>query len=114
MTTRARFNATRAAVDMAELAPAIQTFLEGCQRITREHIRQHYPDNALPPWRLDYGARYVRVVRDGSAHAFIDQTNGDVLKPAGWKAPAKHARGNVFDASHGLAHMGPYGPTHLR
>jgi hypothetical protein len=26
---------------------------------------------------------------------FIDLTNGDILKADGWKAPAKHARGNI-------------------
>jgi hypothetical protein len=37
-----------------------------------------------------------------------------VLKPAGWKTPAKHARGNIFDDRNGLKHMGMYGPAYLR
>jgi len=30
--------------------------------------------------------------RDGSVHAFVDKNNGNVYKPASWKAPAKHVR----------------------
>ena len=33
-------------------------------------------------------------------HAFVDNLTGDLLKAAGWKAPAKGARGNLV---HGMA-----------
>ena len=29
----------------------------------------------------------------------VDKTNGNVLKSAGWKAPAKGVRGSVYDTS---------------
>jgi len=52
---------------------------------------------------LDYemGQRYIRLVKthggQQSAYGFVDRTNGDILKAAGWKAPAKNfARGNIF------------------
>jgi hypothetical protein len=35
---------------------------------------------------------------------------GDLLKPAGWKTPAKHSRGNIFD---GTASWSYYGPNYL-
>jgi hypothetical protein len=46
--------------------------------------------------------KYYRVEewemgRAGSIHAFIDIATGDIFKPAGWKAPAKGARGNIRD-----------------
>ena len=50
----------------------------------------------------------------GSAYCFVDRTNGDVLKAASWKAPAKHARGNIFDDSNGLKFMSAYGAAYLR
>jgi hypothetical protein len=40
--------------------------------------------------------------------------NGDVLKAASWRAPAKHARGNIFDEYDGLRNMNEYGPAYLR
>jgi hypothetical protein len=32
-----------------------------------------------------------------SCWGFLDLSNGDVLKSAGWNRPAKHPRGNIFE-----------------
>ncbi len=50
----------------------------------------------------------------GSAWAFLNTENGDVLKPASFKAPAKHARGNIYDAHGGMGTVGVYGPAYMR
>jgi hypothetical protein len=45
------------------------------------------------------GKRFVRIVMhtpSRSVHAFVDLTTGDLLKAAGWKEPAKGARGNLL------------------
>lgn len=60
------------------------------------------------------GSRYIKIIRDGSAHCFVDRTNGDVLKAASWNAPAKHARGNINHYDFGLGCMGMYGAAYLR
>lgn len=64
------------------------------------------------------GVRFAKIIaidRLGRrVHSFIDLHNGDILKPASWKAPAKHARGNILDADGGLKLIGPYGPAYLR
>jgi hypothetical protein len=42
--------------------------------------------------------RIIMVIDNGgsrSVHCFIDNATGDVYKAAGWKAPAKGARGNI-------------------
>lgn len=52
---------------------------------------------------VEPGRKYARLVDTNeigetvrrSAMGFIDLTNGDILKADGWKAPAKHARGNI-------------------
>jgi hypothetical protein len=48
------------------------------------------------------GKRYVRIVmsingQHNSVHAFYNMRTGDVLKAAGWKAPAKGIRYNLMD-----------------
>jgi hypothetical protein len=64
--------------------------------------------------------RYRRILsmapgaKSGVAWAFIDTTNGDVLKPAGYKGPAKHARGNIFDEFGGLRYLEWTGPYYLK
>lgn len=101
---------------------AIKAFLDGAQTI----VDKHYADSTYHP-KLEIdpkGIKFVRIVRydypqqvgfqGSSVHCFIDKTNGDVLKAAGWKAPAKHARGNIYAEDQGLQNMGPYGPAYLR
>lgn len=45
------------------------------------------------------GPKFARIVLEGrsyrSVFCFVDLQNGNILKAAGWKAPAKHARGNI-------------------
>jgi hypothetical protein len=64
-----------------------------------------------------YVVRYVRVAQvtggQRRAYAFIDITNGDILKPASWKSPAKHARGNIFAADLGLSCCGRYSVAYM-
>lgn len=95
--------------------PEILSFIAGCKKITLDHFaKMGYTRQPQPVFKYVFGTRYVKITRDGSAHAFVDRTTGDVLKPATWKAPAKHARGNIFDAHNGLGSMGEYGPAYLR
>tara|TARA_Y100000593_G_scaffold95027_1_gene198516 strand:+ start:4715 stop:5677 length:963 start_codon:yes stop_codon:yes gene_type:complete len=44
-------------------------------------------------WRIEQW----EMGRASSIHAFIEVETGDIYKPAGWKAAAKGARGNVTD-----------------
>lgn len=67
------------------------------------------------------GKKFIKIVAidsglgaGKSAWAFVDTTNGDVLKPAGWSAPAKGARGNIFDKDGGLGSISAYGPAYKR
>lgn len=58
------------------------------------------------PVTVETGKRYARIVNryakgeGGSVYCFIDLTNGDILKAASWKAPAKGARGNIFNTDY--------------
>jgi hypothetical protein len=94
---------------------AFQKFIEGAQA----KVDAEYKDspNLNPRLEYDDGKKFVRVKKvdvQTSAFAFIDKTNGNVLKPAGWKAPAKGARGNLFDDKNGLGRMTAYGPEYNR
>lgn len=78
-------------------------------------INQHQSEiNQYSAIELNEGRRYYKVVVNGAAWAFVDKQNGDILKPASWNAPAKHARGNVFDMHGGLKHVSAYGPAYMR
>lgn len=57
---------------------------------------------------IEPGRKYFKIIQydtydgkiqpDGhrSVHAFVDKLTGDLYKAAGWKAPAKGARYNLF------------------
>jgi hypothetical protein len=67
-----------------------------------------------PELNVHMGRRYAKVVRTGagrgeSVYFFVDLTNGDLLKAATYKAPAKGARASLFDDDLGISAVGPYG-----
>ena len=101
------------------LADALNLWLGKCRIMIEDYFRAKFQNLVPSQLYLEEGSRYFRVVctTDGanrSAWAFIDKTNGDILKSASWKAPAKWARGNLLDKDGGMKSMGPYGPAYLK
>ena len=100
---------------------ALATFVAGAQKIVHEG-RFTGPEYSL--FVDPRGTRYKRIViqrpvnsgviPDRSVYCFVDTTNGDVLKADGWKKPAKHARGNIFNADNGLGGVNWFGGVYLR
>lgn len=89
-------------------------FFQGCiDKFDAYYDRMGY---TIPKdeFSFKFGPKNIKVVRGCSVHCFVDRTNGDVLKAASWKAPAKHARGNIFDKNTGLGSMGEFGPAYLK
>jgi hypothetical protein len=103
-----------------ELLQRMNLFLRRADAMRAEYHDAHYAVlGKLPPLEVMDGQRYVRVVsRDSgnsrSVYCFIDKSNGDILKAATWKAPAKHKRSNLNDEDYGLSGVGQYGAKYLR
>ena len=74
----------------------------------------HYTVFAIN-WGRKYAKVYTEDFRGGgrSVFCFVDRENGDILKAAGWSAPAKHARGSVLREDR-RSSCGPYGAGYLR
>jgi|13_taG_2_1085334.scaffolds.fasta_scaffold23601_1 hypothetical protein len=74
-----------------------------------------YTFEAAPSIVVKPGRKYAKLVLErpngngGSVFAFVDRETGLVYKPAGWSAPAKHARGDVNSAEFGLEALSPAG-----
>lgn len=103
----------------ADFVNAFNAFFEGCAALCAENDKR-FPSLEPSVLSSSPGKKYIKIIKDGpggpskSVYAFVNVENGDVLKPAGWAAPAKHARGNIYDAKNGLGSMSAEGPAYLR
>jgi hypothetical protein len=97
--------------------PEFLSFIKGCQAKINTRYEETLKNLEPPVLKHNGGRRYYRIERidnQRSAHCFIDRTNGDVLKTASWKSPAKTARGNIFNDDNGLDCMSEYGAAYLK
>jgi hypothetical protein len=99
----------------------IEEFLAVAQDVCDKHMEAHFPNNPRAVLSIDpKGRKYAKIVREdeggggGSVHCFVEIATGNILKAASWKAPAKHARGNINDEDGGRSALGPYGAVYLR
>lgn len=103
-----------------EFKTALDRFVTQAQAILDASYSPDYLDIFKETLAAEPGKRYVRIVRrnhngeNRSAHCFVDMTNGDILKAASWKTPAKHARGNIFSVDHASTSVSAYGAHYLR
>lgn len=105
--------------ELAAFVAALKTKVEAAHR-------EAYPTCDLNWGSIEHkgGTKYARIIATrprsdgGSAYCFIDLSNGNILKPASWKAAnTKHARGNirVGDASNWWnGALNVYGAAYLR
>ena len=84
----------------------------------KEIVPGSYGDTQLKEYdsktRVDIGRKFIKVVQENSVFAFIVKEDngkfkkGDVLKAAGYRAPAKNsARGNVLSGGYYIQWTGP-------
>ena len=103
----------------AEFDSKLAVFVEKVQEMRTAHYAESFP-NAKPgtmlydtPITTKIGRRYVGLWTGKSIFCFVDKTNGDILKAATWRAPAKHARGSIFALDNGIGAVGVYGANYL-
>lgn len=82
---------------------ALLNYVETVQQVYNDHFAEHFSNLVPDLIQVEGGRKYIKIshARDGGnggkgVHSFINTENGDILKPASWRAPAKHARGNIF------------------
>ena len=94
-------------------------FVATAQQIINDH-NTLYEYTAGQTLSIGGGTKYVKIIRtDGSGighsvHCFVERSTGNILKAASWRAPAKHSRGNIYDADNGASAMSAYGANYLR
>jgi len=78
------------------------SFIKNWEDQVRPEHERVVPNLEMVPLTYTKGKRFMRVVYDNSVVAFVDFNDGSIYKPAGWKAPAKHVRGNIFSNRNGM------------
>ena len=84
----------------------------------KEIVPGSYGDTQLKEYdsktRVDICRKFIKVVQENTVFAFIVKEDtdkfkkGDILKPAGYRAPAKNsARGNVLSGNYYIQWTGP-------
>lgn len=80
---------------------ALGRFVAAVQAMLDDYFAKTYTHVQSPILSVDYGKRYAKIVRTErtgsgrSVYCFVD-SNGDILKAASWKAPAKGVRGSIL------------------
>lgn len=97
----------------------IQEILPEINALVKSRYDANFPENCKEEIVIEGGKKYARLVafnpstKGRSAFGFVDLTNGDILKAAGWSAPAKGVRGNIFDSDF-IKAFTPYGVIYKR
>lgn len=100
-------------------AEKIEAFLAAANEMRADYNAKQGFSNRETLVTSKGGRKYLRIesrqpgAEHGSAWAFVEIATGLILKPDGWKTPAKHARGTIHTDRHGVEYLGPYGPAYL-
>jgi hypothetical protein len=106
--------AEAAAFDGVDFDAALESYRATAEGILRAHFDRNGYTFATPNIEIAKGGRkFAKLLRTESdpvtgenrgqtfVHSFVNKATGEILKAASFKAPAKHARGNVYSDDHG-------------
>jgi len=108
------------AIDYLEANPIVKNFIKELNEFRKDYYVKADMPNQWKELTVEIGNKFIRLWDGTGCWGFISRVDGDLkgspikkgdlLKAATWKAPAKHARGNIID---GTARYGVYGPEYL-
>lgn len=97
-----------------------EMWLDEVNQKRKEHWDKNYSYKPYTPLQVKKGQKYIKIIDGSSVWGFVSLIEGvnkgslvlkgDLLKPASYKSPAKHSRGNIFDGS---AKWEFFGPSYL-
>lgn len=108
---------------MTQFETALSSFKENLETLFSETKHPFVKNNYDVSICFEHGRKYIKALvqkawnsgyTNSDLYCFIDKTTGDILKPASWKAPAKHARGNIFSSDSGMSCCTRYGVKYLK
>lgn len=110
-------------VKITDITPStkFELWLERLNNELKQVFENRYDNLEWVPFSYSKGNNYIKIKRDSGVWGFVAMKDiqtknksfreGDLLMAAGWNAPAKHARGNIFE---GTERYTLYGPVYLK
>lgn len=96
-------------------------YIQKLQKLHDDYYAKMYNNLTPPSIEFNVGSKFIKVIRQErhgnilagqSVQSFVNRETGDIMKPATWRAPAKHARGNIFSAQNGMEAVSENGFVH--
>lgn len=95
-----------------------EIWLEAANKKRLAEMNSLFPKTTHKELTYTKGRKFVKILADRSVWGFVAMTDGsiqgvpyrkgDLLKAAGWRTPAKHSRGNIFDGTDKWSWTGPH------
>ena len=96
--------------------PVVKAFMDDVNTNISAYYKQNLSNLTPELLTIDVGRKFIRLWAGTRCWGFISRVDGDhkgapikkgdLLKPATWKAPAKHARGNISDGTAKWSYIG--------
>jgi len=98
-----------------------QIWLNKVNEERKDYWNKNFSYKQYEPLQVEKGKKYIKLMDGTTVWGFISMvegsiqgspiTKGDLLKPANWRTPAKHSRGNIFNETD---RWNFYGPDYLK
>ena len=77
------------------------------------YMKTAFPNSDIGNVEMIKGRKYTKIIVDRGIHSFIDNTNGNILKPNSYIAPHKTPRGNIMTEEDQLQSFGSNNPKNI-
>ena len=74
------------------------------------YMKTAFPSLNIGKVEMVKGRKYTKIIIENGVHSFIDNTNGNILKPNSYRAPHKTPRGNIMTEENQLQSFGSNNP----
>ena len=74
------------------------------------YMKTAFPTLNIGKVEMVKGRKYTKIIIENGVHSFIDNTNGNILKPNSYRAPHKTPRGNIMTEEQQLESFGSNNP----
>ena len=74
------------------------------------YMKTAFPSLNIGKVEMVKGRKYTKIIIENAVHSFIDNTNGNILKPNSYRAPHKTPRGNIMTEEQQLESFGSNNP----